>query len=290
MLSLLIGIFSALVRDAMDTTFWDAEDAANRLRLDVLAAIPGARHLPHVSRPEDVIRKPFDPSRRRSAEIAARYGQAIRGLRNALSTATLERPARSVLITSPNPSEGKSTTAINLAVASAQIGKKVLLLDADLRRPTLHKHFDLSPATGLSDVLAGTLPIRDVIVKIDDLNLHVMPSGRISRHAADLLSMGFASTLESVTRDFDLVIVDGPPMLGIAESQEMAGLVDGVLLLTKAGTTTSRAVAETLASLTRVRANILGVVMNQVKLSNCYGPYYYSNPVPEKAKAKTAHA
>lgn len=289
-LSVFIGIFAALLRDSMDTTFSDAEEAASRLHLDVLATIPGSRRMPLLGRSEQHDRVPSGTVRRRSAELAAQYGQAIRALRNALSTATVDRPVRSVLMTSPNPSEGKSTTAINLAVASAQIGKKVLLLDADLRRPSLHKHFDLSVTTGFSDVLGRSAPIREAIVKIDDLNLYILPAGRPSRNAADLISMGFATTLDTVSRDFDLVVVDGPPMLGIAESQEMAGLVDGVLLLTKAGSTTGRAVADTLASLLRVRANILGVVMNQVKPSACYGPYYYYSTDTSESRAKTARA
>lgn len=286
-LALVVGVFAALLRDAMDSTFVDAHDVASRLQVDVLAAIPGARRLPRVITPGQRPRFSSEPARRRSAELAARYGQAIRSLRNAISTATLDRPIRSVLMTSPNASEGKSTTAINLAVASAQVGKKVLLLDADLRRPSLHKHFDINAATGLSDVLARSIPVRDAIVKIDDLNLHVMPAGSPSRHAADLISIGFSSTLEVVSQEFDLVIVDGPPMLGIAESQEMAGFVDGVLLLTKAGSTTAKSIVETLNSLLRVRANILGVVMNQVKPSACYGPYYYTKD--SDVRATSAH-
>lgn len=269
-LSLFIGVFAALLRDTIDTTFADAEDAASRLRLDVLAAIPSGRE--------------------RSGQIAARYGQAIRALRNALSTATLDRPIRSVLITSPNPSEGKSTTAINLAVASAQIGKKVLLLDADLRRPSLHRHFSLSATTGLSEILRQTVASEEAIVKIDDLSLYVLPAGRPSRQAADLISMGFASVLEILSGDFELIVVDSPPILGVSESQEMAGLVDGVLLLTKAGSTTWRAVADSLSNLLRVRANILGVVMNQVKPSACYGPYYYYSESRAEPYRKSAHA
>lgn len=287
-LSLILGVFAALLRDAMDTTFADAQDVSSRLQVDVLAAIPGAQRLPRVSHPGQPYLFSSDPARRRTAELAARYGQAIRSLRNAISTATLDRPVRSVLMTSANASEGKSTTAINLAVASAQVGKKVLLLDADLRRPSLHRHFNISSATGLCDVLARSVPVREAIVKIDDLNLHVMPAGPPSRHASDLITIGFASTLQMVCRDFDLVVVDGPPMLGVAESQEMASFVDGVLLLTKAGSTTTKAVVETLNCLLRVRANILGVVMNQVKPSACYGPYYYSTPADPQAK--TAHA
>lgn len=286
--SLLFGIFGALLRDAFDTTFCDAEEAASRLRLDVLAAIPGARRLPHVSRPEELFGMAGHRARPRGTELAARYGQAIRALRNALSPATLDRSLRSVLVTSPNASEGKSTTAVNLAIAFAQIGKRVLLLDADLRRPSLHKYFNIDAVAGLSDVLAQSVPVDGAISKIRDLELHILPAGRPSGHASDLISMGFAAVLETVSVDFDLVIVDGPPVLGIAETQEMAGLVDGVLLLTKAASTTGRAVAEALATLVRVRTNILGVVMNQVKPSSCYGPYYYAQS--EGTRAKSAHA
>jgi Mrp family chromosome partitioning ATPase len=112
-------------------------------------------------------------------------------------------------------------------------------------------------------------------VQIEGTSLYVLPAGPVTHMASDLISMGFASILAKLVRDFDLIIIDGPPMLGLAEAQEIASMVDSVLLVAKSGSTTGKAVADAIAGLMRVRANILGVVMNQVKASRSSYGYHY---------------
>jgi capsular exopolysaccharide synthesis family protein len=267
-----------MLANALDTTFSDPEEVANELRIDVLATIPTAKRLPPASSLEATLANTTNGSRR-LAESAGRYVEAIRTLRTVVSLAAMDRPVRSVLITSASAGEGKSSTAAHLAIACAQVGKRVLLIDADLRRPTLHKQFGVECITGLSDVLTREVLARDATVKVKEMELYLMPAGPVSRRAADIISVGFSDVLDKVSGDFDLVIVDCPPILGISESQELAGLVDSVIVVTKAGVTTGRAVADTLARLNRVGANVMGLVMNQVKFSDVYGydyKYYYS--------------
>lgn len=289
-LSIILGVLGAVLADALDNTFSDPEEVATQLHVDVLASIPAVRKLPHAAKALDPGIVSAEDSDKRSHRLSARYWEAIRTLRSTISMATLERPVRTVLMTSANPGEGKSTTSSHLALACAQIGKRVLLIDADLRRPTLHKQFGVSCHTGLSDVLTRETPVRDTITKIGDHDLFLMPAGPISRHAADLITIGFSSLLERLARDFDLVVVDGPPMLGLAETQELATFVDTVVLITKAGSTTGKAVSETLATLLRVRANILGIVMNHVSSSagQGYGYYYYSKNSEREAAPQPA--
>jgi polysaccharide biosynthesis transport protein len=120
----------------------------------------------------------------------------------------------------------------------------------------------------------------DVIVEVNVPGLFVMPAGPATLNAADLISLGFAGVLNQVSRNFDLVIVDAPPMLGLSETQELATMVDGVLLVAKAESTSAKALLEALEALARGRANVLGVVMNQVKPSNLKGIGRYYQPRP----------
>jgi capsular exopolysaccharide synthesis family protein len=277
-LSGLLGVFGVVLVNALDTTFSDPEEVANELRIDVLATIPNAKRLPQASSLEATLANNTNGSRR-VAEAAGRYVEAIRTLRTVVSLAAMDRPVRTVLITSANAGEGKSSTAAHLAIACAQVGKRVLLIDADLRRPTLHKQFGVECLTGLSDVLTNDANIRDATVKVKETELYLMPAGPVSRRASDIISVGFSDVLKKVSADFDLVIVDSPPMLGISDAQELAAMVDSVIVVTKAGVTSGRAVSDTLARLNRVGANVMGLVMNQVKFSDVYGydyKYYYS--------------
>jgi capsular exopolysaccharide synthesis family protein len=190
----------------------------------------------------------------------------------------MDHSVRNVLVTSAMPGEGKSTTAAHLAVACAQLGKRVLLVDGDFRQPTLHKLFNTNNIRGLSDVLLGQA-ISSAIIALEQPGLFLLPARATTRRACDLITAGFPAIIEQVSREFDLVIVDGSPMLGIPESLSLARSVGSVLLVTKASATTGKAVEQTLALLARAHANVIGVVMNQVKSSGekVYGYYNYAS-------------
>ena len=281
-LALVLGVLGAIASDALDTTFSDGDEVTARLHLDVMGTLPEARRLNAKveDRGNSVTR--FSS---RAAEMSMRYEEAVRMLRNAITLVGSNQILGTLLVTSAGSGEGKSTTAAHLAAACAQAGKKVLLIDADLRRPSLDKKFDITKKLGLSDILAHRLLPVDVIVEVNVPGLFVMPAGPAMLNAADLISQGFAAVLNQVSRNFDLVIVDAPPMLGVSETQELSTMVDGVLVIAKADATSARALAETLAALSRSRANVLGVEMNQVNQSSLkgFGYYYAQNQQEQKS-------
>jgi capsular exopolysaccharide synthesis family protein len=195
-------------------------------------------------------------------------------------------------VTSASPGEGKTTTAVHLAISHSQQHKKTLLIDADLRRPSVHKKMQIQSSIGLSNYLTEHVTWKDVIVKDPDYpDLDVIAAGPPSRKASDLIGPRMVDLLEEVCKEYDLVIVDAPPLLGFAEPLQMATASDGVLVVTRAGQTSRKAVRSVLATLKRLRANVVGVVLNQVKpgMSDHYYYYgYYKNyymapPEPEKS-------
>jgi len=282
-LALVLGVIGAIAADALDTTFSDADEVSARLRMDVMGVLPEVRRLSAVV--EEPQSNGLTNFSSRSAELSMRYEEAVRMLRNSIGLAGTSHAIGTLLITSAGPGEGKTTTAAHLAAAFAQAGKKVLLIDADLRRPSLHKKFEITKKLGLVDVLAHRISPVDVIVEVNVPGLFVMPAGPAMLNAADLISLGFAGVLNQVSRNFDLVIVDAPPMLGVSETQEVSSMVDGVLVIAKAESTSARALAETLTMLNRSRANVLGIVMNQVKFSSLkgFGYYYHQNRQDDSA-------
>src|SRR5262249_39230500 len=150
-----------------------------------------------------------------------------------------DRRLRSVLITSASPAEGKTTVAAHLAAAHAEQHHKTLLIDCDLRRPSLHRLFNLSPDTGLTTVLTQqSSSWEQAVVKVVNKGvLYFLPAGPPSRRAADLLGKNLQQILEEAGRQYDLIIVDAPPLLGFPEPLQMAANVDGVVIVTRAGQT-----------------------------------------------------
>jgi len=269
----MLGILIAVLGNALDTTFSDSEDVASQLRLDVLAAIPVAKLPANISLNLAAI---GTDNSKDSAGLRA-YDEAIRAVRTALNLASSDRLIRSVLVTSAVPGEGKSTTAAQVALAYAQIGRKVLLVDANFRRPTLHELFNLEGTTGFADVLQGKRTHAEAIHRSELPGLFLMPAGPLPQRATDLISVGFSKILDKLRREFDLIIVDAPHVLGASETQELARIADGVLVLTQAGATTGKLVSEALSTIARTGANLIGLVMNQVKPSATVGyPHHYS--------------
>jgi capsular exopolysaccharide synthesis family protein len=180
------------------------------------------------------------------------------------------------MVTSSGPSEGKSTTAAHLALAHAQQGRRTLLIDGDLRRPSIHRRFDIPSTQGLSNVLTSGIPWRSVVVRPEGLpNLEILPAGPPSRRAADLVGAELTALLEDACSEYDLVVLDSPPLLGFPEPLQMAASVDGVLAVALAGQTNRKALGSAINTLKRLRANTVGVVLNDVRANSGDGYYYY---------------
>jgi capsular exopolysaccharide synthesis family protein len=180
------------------------------------------------------------------------------------------------VITSAVPGEGKSTVSAHLGIANGDRGKRTLLVDGDLRRPGLHTKFGLLPREGLSNVLNGELAWQDVVIPIEGRpNLALLPSGPGSHRAADLIGPRLSPLLDEFAKEYDLVILDSPPLMGFAECLQMAAAADGVLIVSRAANTKRKAVAAVLSALNRIHANKLGIVLNQVDAKTSADSYAY---------------
>jgi len=184
------------------------------------------------------------------------------------------------LITSALPKEGKSATSINLAIVLTQKGSRVLLVDADMRRPTLHKVLGVSRDVGLSSILDEMVPEDDAIVAAPGFpNLFVMPSGPSPSNPAELLdSERLRTLLEKWRNEYDYVIIDTPPALSVTDAVVLSPEADAVIMVVRSGQTTKDAVRRTRDTLYQVNARIMGIVMNAVDLRSpdLYYYYYYS--------------
>jgi capsular exopolysaccharide synthesis family protein len=187
-----------------------------------------------------------------------------------------------MMVTSANMSEGKSTVALNLAYAQATSGNRVLIVDADLRRPSLHKKTGLKNAYGFSDYLSGNLEYTKIIqTHADQKGLYVMTAGHLSRDPTKLLaSKKLATFLTHASEYFDQIIIDTPPVIGFADTLILASAVDGVLFIVDESNMDKDKIQNSLAQLSRIRKNILGFVVTKAKqdvLTNDYYKEYYAS-------------
>jgi capsular exopolysaccharide synthesis family protein len=168
--------------------------------------------------------------------------------------------------------------AAHLAVSHAEQGHRTLLIDGDLRRPSLHRRFNVPGSLGLSNVLLAELGWREAVIKLEHPpDLHLLPAGSGSRRASDLIGRGLVEMLDEASLEYDLVILDAPPMLGFAEPLQMATAVDGVVVVARAGETPLTAVRNVMATLSRLRAKVVGVVLNEVHSETSRYYYYYGS-------------
>lgn len=191
---------------------------------------------------------------------------------------SVDNRMQTFVVTSSGPGEGKSTTAANLAVVFATSGQRVLLVDADMRKPTVYQTFQLGNATGLSSVLSTGLSIESAAQETTITNLSVLTSGPKPPNPSELLgSARMDKVIEEARKFFDIIIFDMPPVVAVTDAQIMASKADGTLLVVRENVTKKEAVAKAKDLLQMVKAKVLGVVYNGAEQSKDSGYYYYSN-------------
>lgn len=204
--------------------------------------------------------------------------EQYRTIRTNILYASVDEEIRSLMVTSSGPGEGKSTTTANLAVVFAQQGKSVLLVDADLRKPTVHYTFKLTNTTGLTSILTSQTELMDAVNKSDENNLYILPSGPIPPNPSELLgSKAMQHFMEVAFEEFDLIIFDTPPVLAVTDAQILGNLCQGSVLVVGSGKTEKDSVVKTKDLLTATKAKLLGVVLNYKKIEKNGSYYYYGS-------------
>lgn len=203
--------------------------------------------------------------------------EAYRALRTNIQFSNIDKSIKTIVVTSSGPSEGKSTVITNYAVTIAQNGKKVLVIDSDLRKPTNHKIFNVSNLAGLTTVLTDDLDYTKVIDKTEVENLHVLTSGPIPPNPSEILgSNKMKSFLETLKEDYDMILIDAPPVGIVTDAAILSTIVDGTILVCAVGQAVKEAATNSKALLDKVKANILGVVLNKIPINNKgYYKYHY---------------
>jgi capsular exopolysaccharide synthesis family protein len=275
LLGLIVGAAVAVLREMLDTTVKTTEALHELASAPVLAGVPfdtDAKAGPLVVSP---------------GSHSAR-AEALRQLRTNLQYVDVDRPIKTLVVTSAVPGEGKSSTACGLAVLFAEAGKRVLIIDADLRRPRIAEYLGLEGAVGLTTVLVGKASVDDVVQRYGT-DLWVLSSGFLPPNPSELLgSQHMAALLDDLREKFDMIIVDCPPLLPVTDGAVVAARADGALLLARSRKTTSTQVAAAVKALESVDARLLGCVLNMVATK---GPdaYYYYDEYSSKGSGGSRH-
>lgn len=256
----------AFAIEYLDDTLKTPGDIANVLGLPVVGYIANESGMEKGDGLPFVAQQPRSP-----------VAESFRSLRTNLEFASVDKSLKTILVTSPGPSEGKTTVATNLAVVMAQANKRVILLEGDLRRPRLHQALNMSNQVGLSEVFRGQLDIRDVARYSKVKDLAVITSGSLPPNPAELLgSAKMTRILSRLEESASLVVIDSPPFV-VSDATVLAAKVDGVVLVIQPGRTHAEAARVMLEQLNRAGARVIGVVLNRIprKSPDYYGGYYY---------------
>lgn len=282
------GIAFALVRALADRRLRSADDVEQQLSIPVAGTLPDVGSLAdghRLYRPTDVV----EGVKAQRADFAVR--ESLRMLRTNLQFMNVDDPPRTIVVTSAMPGEGKSTVAANLAGTLAANGVHVILIDGDLRRPTVAETTGVNGDTGLSDVLAGRLAITDALRRVNGIpNLLVLPAGTLPPNPSELLGSERMRTLLNDLAKHAMVIVDAPPLLSVTDGAVLTRQADGALVVVSAGRTSYDIVDDALAVLDKIHGHVLGIVLNRLPVTgNTYGGVYAyeagaHEPVPQPAQ------
>ncbi|PFG33187.1 polysaccharide biosynthesis tyrosine autokinase [Sanguibacter antarcticus] len=275
-LGLAVGVGIAVVRHLLDTRIRDESDVKQVTSSSIIASIAFDPDAP--SHPLIVQTHPH-----------SQRAEAFRRLRTNLQFLDVDGRPGTIVVTSSLPGEGKSTTAINLAMTLADAGSRVVLVDADLRRPSVARYMGLEGNVGLTTVLIGRATVAEVVQPWGDGNLHVLPSGQVPPNPSELLgSTSMSTLLDSLAAEYDVVLVDAPPLLPVTDAAILSRLAGGALVVVGADTLDRHQLAESMASLENVGARVLGLVLNRAVRtpSDAYAYYDYTPVDHDSTDAK----
>ena len=281
-LSLLAGIGLAFLLDFLDDTIKTVDDVDRYINLPALALIPAMRSDKPRLRGGEATAEPNEATALAMLkDIRSPIAESYRHLRTSLLLSSAGTAPRTILVTSSQPSEGKTTTAINTAFMLAQTGAKVLIIDCDLRRPRLHAHFNIPNAQGLTNCLSGNASDVDSVIQdyVPLPNLKLLTSGPMPPNPAELLgSEEMRKLLATVSEKFTHVIVDSPPAISFTDASILSTFVDGVILVVHGGRSSRAVVRRAKQQLLDIGAHIFGIVLNNVRIEKTqdyyYGGYY----------------
>jgi len=257
---LILGIMLASLIEYLDDTIKDPKEIDELLEIPVLGVIP------HFRKEEQILLTEAAPK--------SRVAEAFRTTRSNLSFVSVDQPARALLVTSASAGEGKTFMATNLAITIARGGKEVILVDTDLRRPGLHKVFDIDNTEGVSSVLVGARDLDGVLKSTDIEGLRIVPSGPLPPNPVELLASDrMAQLCELLVSRADFVLYDSPPAIMVSDAATLASRLDGVILVVEQGGPSRKLVTDCRDLLIRAHGRIVGAVLN--KMSREAGRYYY---------------
>jgi tyrosine-protein kinase Etk/Wzc len=279
------GIALAFALEFLDDTIKSVDDVA-RNNLSVLGVIPSIGEPDKTKRKLFFGKKPFLSAsvsgglRRRlmtREDPKSPVSEAYRSLRTSLLYSSSKKEPSSILISSAGPGEGKTTTVANLAITYANLGKKTLLVDTDLRRPVVHKVFELNREPGVTTYLSGaTDDFKSLIQNCEIDNLSIITAGIIPPNPSELLGSDRMTTLvKQIENDWDMVLFDSPPLVAVTDATMISQEIDQIVMVVKVGQTDKKAFAHTLTNLRNVGAPLGGIIMNAVTHKSSYGSYYY---------------
>lgn len=282
LINLIIGSFLgitlaaviAFAREMLNDVIRAPDDVASRLKMPLLGVTPFTVF------ERDLMEEISD----RKSPISESYTS----IRSALEFSTSNGAPKTMLVTSSQPSEGKSTTSIALAISFSKAGKRVLLIDSDLRNPSLHKYIMHKNSDGFASILTKNRKFSDLVEKIKDTNIDFIPAGNAPPNPAEILiSHNIKEFLDSIKNHYDHIIMDGPPIMGLADSPQISSIVDGTILIARTGLVRGRQAQNALTRLQAANAKVVGVILCQYD-SNTQGygyDYEYSYEYGNTAKA-----
>ncbi|MBP1135070.1 capsular exopolysaccharide synthesis family protein [Arthrobacter sp. PvP023] len=288
LIGLALGVAYALVRRHLDRRIRNAAEIERLFDVPVIGTLPVDHRLDGKS----TILEGGYTAHLHGAPAGSAMAEALRELRTNLSFLDVDQPPRIIVVTSSMQSEGKSTVTANLAVTMAAAGENVVVVDGDLRRPTLVDVFNLVPGVGVTDVLTGTAELEDVLQPWGAMpNLSVLGSGRVPPNPSELLGSRAMKNMLNALAENAIVLIDAPPLLPVTDAAVLSRVADGAIVVIRTGRTTQEELGQSLGNMDKVRGRVLGAVLNYVPTSGAdaytYHGTYQAAAAPENAASSS---